>query len=352
MINSNNMKQFTPRLIAFEVTRSCYLNCSHCRAGATMQNYENELSFDEICKILDSIASVAKPIIILTGGEPMLREDIYDIAEYGTKLGLKMVMAPCGYLLNEDSVQKIKKSGITRISLSIDGADAGTHDKLRQKEGAFQKVVEAAKCANKFGLEFQVNTTVHNNNIDQLDEIYDLAINLGAKAFHPFLLVPVGRGENMRENEITPNQYEDVLNWIFEKKKENGDKGESKVLFHPTCAPMFNRIILQNNYDKELKRPLSKGCLGGKSFYFISHTGKMQICGFMEKEAGDLREDNYNFVKIWEQSELFNEIRNYKLYKGKCGKCKYILNCGGCRARAYSLKDDYLEEEPMCLYKT
>ena len=264
MIFSDYKNEFIPQIIAFEVTRSCYLNCSHCRAGASMEKNDNELSFEEICKIFDNISLLCKPIIILTGGEPMLREDIFEIASYGNKLGFKMVMAPCGYMINDDSVKKIKNAGITGISLSIDGANAETHDKLRKKEGAFKRVIEAAKCAKENGLDFQVNTTVHKNNINELNDIFELSVELGAKAFHPFLLVPVGRGKNMKENEITPEQYEEVLNWIYKKKKE------SKLFFHPTCAPMFNRIILQNNSEKQLKRPLSKGCLGGKNllFYF------------------------------------------------------------------------------------
>lgn len=339
-----NRSEYLPRLIAFEVTRSCYLNCSHCRAGASKEKFNNELSFKEVCKILESISALNKPIVILTGGEPMLREDIYDIAAYGSELGLKMVMAPCGYMLDIDSVDKIKKSGIKTISLSIDGANSDTHDKLRGKKGAFDRVMKAARCAKENGLDFQVNTTVHKNNISELSDIHELAVDLGAKAFHSFLLVPVGRGESMKEQEISPDQYEEVLNWIYKTKKE------SRMFFHPTCAPMFNRIILQNEKVSELKRPLSKGCLGGKSFYFISHTGKVQICGFMEEEAGDLRKNSYNFTEIWQESELFNKLRNYDLYKGKCGKCEYIYNCGGCRARAFSLRNDCLEAEPMCIY--
>jgi heme b synthase len=357
---------YTPRLIAWEVTRRCNLACKHCRAGAQDRPYESEYSTEEIGKVLDSVASFCKPIIILTGGEPMLRDDIFEIADYGTKLGLRMVMAPCGFLITPESVEKMKASGIRRISLSIDGASAESHDAFRQVRGAFDSVLLAARIARENGLEFQINTTIHKGNLDELPRILDLAVGLGAQAFHPFLLVPTGRARNLQGQEISPEDYERVLNWVYDMQ----DK--TPILFKPTCAPHYHRIARQRGGGKPAAghpggrptgRPgghpggppggldaLSKGCMGGQSFAFISHIGKVQICGFLETEAGDLREAGYDFKKIWDESELFRQVRDVDHYGGKCGYCEYRHVCGGCRARAFALSGDYLAEEPFCVY--
>ena len=343
---------YSPRLIALEVTRTCYMHCRHCRAGATNERYNDEFSSEEIFKVLDNIASFAEPIIILTGGEPMLRGDIYDIASYGTQHGLTMVMAPCGFLITNETIEKMKKAGIKRISLSLDGARRETHDNFRQVKGSFDGVLKAADLAGRGGLEFQINTTIHRQNMDELPKILELAVGLGAKAFHPFLLVPTGRAKNLVDQEISPEEYEQILNWIYEQRET------VPIHFKPTCAPHYYRVCIQRERERKetashsLHRfdRMSKGCMGGQSFAFISHTGKVYICGFLEKEAGDLRDEDYDFRKIWDSSPLFLNIRDIDHYGGKCGYCEYRQVCGGCRARAYALTGDCLAEEPFCVY--
>lgn len=345
--------KYIPRLIAWEVTRTCRLNCKHCRAGATNEFYKDEFHKDEIFKVLENIASFSKPIIILTGGEPMLREDIYEITSYGTQLGLKMVMAPCGMLITKEAIEKMKESGIRRISLSLDGANPRTHDDFRQKQGAFDEVIKAAELAKENGLEFQINTTVQKNNVNELPKILELAVHLGAKAFHPFLLVPTGRAKNLADQEISPKEYERILNWIYEQREK------IPIQFKPTCAPHYYRIFRQKekgrkgitSYSPHGFDSMSKGCMGGQFFAFISHLGKVQICGFLEVEAGDLRKENYNFKAIWDNSPLFLSIRNIDQYNGRCGYCEFRNICGGCRARAFAVSGNYLDEEPYCIYQ-
>ena len=361
-----------PRLIAWEVTRSCNLNCKHCRAAAHLGPYAGEFSTEECFRVLENIASFCKPIIILTGGEPMLRPDIFDIARHGTDLGLSMVMAPCGSLVTETTVKRMIESGIRRISLSIDGANAATHDAFRQVEGAFDNVINAARVARANALDFQINTTITRSNLQELESIFALAIELGAVAYHPFLLVPTGRGKDLAQEELSPQQYEDVLQWIWRKSQD------SPILLKPTCAPHYHRIARQNSPKSESSagvppatptqksketnshlagasapslHALSKGCMGGQSFAFISHVGKLQICGFLETECGDLRAQNYDFQKAWETSEVFRAIRDTDNYHGRCGYCEYRRICGGCRARAYAMSGDYLAEEPFCVYE-
>ena len=345
--------KYQPRLIAWEVTKKCPLNCMHCRASAADKEFSGEFTTEECFKVLDNVASFAKPIMILTGGEPMARADIFDIARYGTNLGLRMVMAPCGLLMNRENTLKMKESGIERISLSIDGADKETHDSFRQVPGAFESVVRAAKIAKECGLEFQINTTITKLNYKQIGEMLQFAIDLGAVSYHPFLLVPTGRGSDLAEYEIDPDEYENLLTWIYEKSMS------APIQMKPTCAPHYYRIIRQKEKQAGRKvtfethglSAMTKGCMGGQSFAFISNTGRAQICGFLEEEAGDIRKQKYNFKKIWDTSELYLKMRDLDNYNGRCGVCEYRRVCGGCRARAFATTGNYLDEEPYCVYQ-
>ncbi|MBT3199142.1 MAG: radical SAM protein [Phycisphaerales bacterium] len=332
-----------PHLIAWEVTRSCMLACKHCRAAARPEPYSGELSTQECFALLDNIASFAKPIIILTGGEPMLREDIYEIASHGTSLGLTMVMAPCGMLVDDEAVAKMKDAGIRCISISIDGATAESHDAFRVVPGAFDGAMKGIEAARRGGLDFQINTTVTQHNLVELNDIMKLTIDLGATIFNPFLLVPTGRGKDLADQELSPQQYEDALNWLADQQ------AAGTIPIRVTCAPHYQRIIRQKGLEPSARQV--KGCMGGQSFAFISHLGKVQICGFLENECGDVRAEGLNFAKIWENSPLFCEMRNLDSYHGRCGYCEYRTVCGGCRARAYALTDDYLGEEPFCTHQ-
>lgn len=348
-----HMKPNQLRLIAWEVTRSCNLNCRHCRAAAHDCRYEGELTTGECEKLLDNIASFAKPIIILTGGEPMMRDDIFHIASYGNSLGLRMVMAPCGTYLTPESCKKLLDSGIQRISLSIDGPTAETHDAFRRVDGAFAGVMKGVEAAKTAGLEFQINTTVTKLNVEELPAIFDLVIKLGAVSFHPFLLVPTGRGKDLEEYELAPEEYERVLNWIYDHRST------SSMTLKPTCAPHYYRILRQREQEAgRAVRPethgldaMSKGCLGGQGFAFISHVGQVQMCGFLDTPAGNIKENGLDFKSVWHDSEFFKKIRNLDGYGGRCGYCEYRKVCGGCRARAYAMSGDYLAEEPFCVYE-
>jgi heme b synthase len=344
-------KKYLPRLIAWETTRSCVLNCVHCRAAAKYGPYPGELTTEECLHFLDDVKSFSDPIIILTGGEPMMRPDIYDIAKHGTSIGLRMVMAPCGLLVTEELAQKMKDSGIMRVSLSIDGLTAEQHNNFRRVDGAFESVMKAIENFKKVGLEFQVNTTITKHNVKDLPKLLEMVIKLGAVAYHPFLLVPTGRGKELIDQEIPPDEYERTLKWFYDMR----DK--VPIQFKPTCAPHYYRIFRQGEKEKgKTVTPeshgldaMTKGCMGGQSFAFVSHVGKVQICGFLEEEAGDIKKEP--FSKIWNTSKLFMEMRDLDHYHGKCGICEYRRVCGGCRARAFAISGDYLAAEPFCTYE-
>jgi len=329
-------------MVAWELTRSCNLACSHCRASSNHGPYLNELTTKECFKVIDDIVAFSNPIVILTGGEPLLRKDLFEIIEYGRKKGLTLVMAPNGTLLNDENISKIISSGIKRISVSLDGPDADTHDNLRQVPGAFKQACSGIKKAKAAGLEFQINSTITKRNVAKLTQIMTLAKDLGAKAHHIFLLVPTGRAKEMVDDELTPQEYEKTLEFLAESKKT------SPIEIKITCAPHFNRILMQKHFEtaSTLK---GRGCMGGTGFCFISHIGDVQPCGYLDIQCGNVR--NLSLKEIWLNSEVFNNIRNWDKYIGKCGRCEFKQICGGCRARAYAKYNNYLGSEPYCTYE-
>ncbi len=339
------------RLVAWEVTRTCNLACIHCRAAALDRPYPNELSSQECFSVLDQIGEIGKPIIILTGGEPLLRPDIFEIAAYGNARGFRMTMAVNGTLLTRGKADRMVQAGIQRISISIDGATASSHDAFRQVQGAFQGALGGIDNAKAAGLDFQINTTITKQNLHELAAIQDLAVSLGAVAHHIFLLVPMGRGKDLDEQGISAEQYEDTLHWFYEQK----DKVPLQL--KATCAPHYYRILRQRakSEGKEVTMQsfgldaMTRGCLGGTGFVFLSHLGQVQPCGYLELDCGNVREKS--FKEIWENSEVFRNLRDFKKYEGKCGRCEYVRVCGGCRARAYESTGNYLAPEPLCLHE-
>jgi heme b synthase len=339
------------RLVAWEVTRNCNLSCIHCRAAATKGPYSNELDTDASFVLLDQISETGKPVVILTGGEPLLRPDIFEIARYGTQQGLRMVMAPNGTLITESVAREMAASGIQRISISLDGATRESHDRFRQVDGAFEGALRGIKRVKEAGVDFQINTTITQQNLDELAKIQELAVKLGAVAHHIFLLVPTGRGKYIVDQEISAQQYEQTLNWFYDQR----DKAPLQL--KATCAPHYYRILRERarkdgksvTFKTHGLDAVTRGCLGGIGFCFISHVGIVQPCGFLDVSCGDVTK--LPFGVIWKESEVFNTLRNYSNLKGKCGVCEYRKVCGGCRARAYEATGDYLAEEPLCLYQ-
>ena len=341
----------TLRLVAWETTRNCNLSCVHCRAAATRGPYSGELDTAAALRLLDQISEVGNPIIILTGGEPLLRNDIFDIAAYGTAKGLRMVMAPNGTLITPEIADQMAKTGIQRISVSLDGATAESHDRFRGVAGAFDGALQGIEHAKSAGIEFQINTTITKTNLDQIPKILELAESLGAVAHHIFLLVPTGRGKYIVDQEIDAREYEKTLNWFYDQRKK------TPLQLKATCAPHYYRILRQRaksdgqnvTFETHGLDAVTRGCLAGTGFCFISHQGIVQPCGFLDQNCGDVTKQT--FGEIWRNSETFKTLRNFKQLKGKCGACEFHRVCGGCRARAYEATGDFMAPEPLCLYQ-
>lgn len=343
--------EFAPKWIAWEITRRCNLRCVHCRSSSeTVVKEHPDFSTKEAFRILDDISSYVKPVVVLSGGEPLLRNDVFDIAKYGTDKGLRMCLATNGTLVTDKICGKIKDSGIRMVSLSLDGSTEKVHDDFRNEKGAFKGTLNAAKLFKKNGIEFIINSSFTKRNQEEMPKIYRLAKELGATAWYMFMIVPTGRGEEIMNELISKEDYEDILNWHYQMEKDEHD-----MLVRPTCAPHYYRIVLQQSKKEGVKferRSLkfstggSKGCLAGQLICLIDVDGNVLPCSYFPKPAGNIKRQT--FKDIWENSELFRELRDFKRYKGKCGVCEFVNVCGGCRARAYAVYGDYLEEEPFC----
>lgn len=349
------MIEFEPKWIAWEITRRCNLKCVHCRSSSEEEAKGHpDFSLDEAKRVLDDISSYANPVMVLSGGEPLLREDIFEIARYGTDKGMRMCIATNGTLVTDEICEKIKASGIRIASLSLDGSTAEIHDDFRNQVGAFDGTIRAMELFKKHGIEFIINSSFTSRNQEDIPNIYKLAKKMGATAWYMFMIVPTGRGEDIMQELITAEDYENLLEWHYDMEMDEED-----MLVRPTCAPHYYRIVLQKNKEKskdeKLKRRTlkfstggSKGCLAGQLICLIDVDGNVQPCSYFPKFAGNVRKQT--FKDIWENSELFKDMRDFKSYEGRCGACEYVNVCGGCRARAYAVHGNYMAEEPYCSF--
>ncbi len=345
---------FEPKWIAWEITRRCNLNCVHCRSSSALAvDNHPDFSLEEGKRMLDDIKSYADPVVVLSGGEPLLRPDVFDIAAYGTSLGLRMCLATNGTLVTEEICRNIKEAGIKMVSLSLDGSCAEIHDNFRNQPGAFDGTMNAIRLFNEHGIKFLVNSSFTKRNKAEAPKLYELVKKLGATAWYLFMIVPTGRGEEIMEELIPESEYEDILNWHYDMEKQEED-----MLVRPTCAPQYYRIVLQRSKEegeKFKRRTLnfstggSKGCLAGQLICLIDVDGHVLPCSYFPKSGGNIRKQS--FQDIWENSKLFLELRDFKGYKDNCGRCEYVNVCGGCRARSYAMTGDYLAEEPFCAYQ-
>ena len=341
------------RLVFWETTAGCNLECIHCRRlDVSKELAQDDMSTEESLKFIDELAESMRPILILSGGEPLYRPDIFTIAKYAVEKGLKVALATNGTLVDEGNAKNIKDAGIERVSISIDGVDAETHDNFRKIKGSFDSAIKGFKNLKNVGMSVQINCTIARHNVDQFEDIYKLALNLGADALHVFMLVPVGCGVEIAEDQmLEPGKYEDVLNSLYDMAKE------SKIHVKATCAPHYFRIMRERAKEEGVTispkthgmAAMTKGCLAGTAVCFVSHKGEVFPCGYLPVNAGNIRTENIN--DIWESSGIFSNLRNDSLLEGKCGACEYKKVCEGCRARAFYDTGNYMAEEPYCVYQ-
>jgi radical SAM protein with 4Fe4S-binding SPASM domain len=398
--------QHLPRLVFWEVTKGCNLRCVHCRATATELASPSDLPTAQALNIIDQIAAFANPILVLSGGEPLYRPDIFQLARYATDKGLRVALATNGTLVTKEVAQKIVDSGVKRVSISLDGANAETHDSFRGIPGAFDAAVYGFKNLKELGMPVQINMTIAKHNAAELPAVLEMVRGLGADALHTFLLVPVGCGVDIAESQmVAPEEYERILNWFYDQAA-TGD-----IELKATCAPHYFRVVRQRraeesraarlgaapataeaaaaigatemtmpgstgmafktNFEKFGKSGLrhdgvphphghpggdpnamnamTKGCLAGTGVCFLSFDGEVFPCGYLPAIAGDVKKQP--FSEIWNNSKVFADLRDTSKLEGKCGCCEFRNVCMGCRARAYAVDGNYMASEPFCVYQ-
>jgi heme b synthase len=353
-VSSQYMKnmQNKLRLVFWETTAGCNLECIHCRRiDVSTQLMKDDLTTKESFELVDAIVEAGNPILVLSGGEPLFRPDIFDIAKYAVKKGLTVALATNGTLVDEEMAKKIVDSGVSRVAISLDGADADTHDKFRKLKGSFDLAVKGFKNLLALGMGMQINCTIAKHNAHQFRDLYNLAVNLGAEAIHIFMLVPVGCGVEIAEDQMLPaDKYEELLNLFYDLSKE------AVIQTKATCSPHYFRIMRERAKEEGVKitpkthgmAAMTKGCLAGTGVCFVSHKGEVFPCGYLPVEAGHIKKQK--FVDIWKNSPVFEKLRQPDLLGGKCGECEYKKVCEGCRARAFYETGDYMAEEPYCIY--
>lgn len=389
-MSSEQLRPLTPvgapplRLVFWESTVGCNLECVHCRRlDVSKELSKLDLNTEQSLAFIRSLPETGRPILVFSGGEPLMRPDLFDLAQAATDINIPIALATNGTPITEQIARQIKDVGFKRVSISFDGPDAPTHDQFRGK-GAFDASIAGFKRLTSLGMSMQINTTVAKHNYKKLDETYRLALDLGADALHIFMLVPVGCGASLDESiMLKGDDYERALNWIYDRSLEG------KVHLKATCAPHYFRVMRQRAKEsgsampafahphKNMGHPaghpgghpgsnpgghpgsgggsnadmsaMTKGCLAGQAVCFVSHTGEVFPCGYLPVTSGNIK--STPFPKIWRDSNVFADLRDDTKLEGKCGICEYKKVCMGCRARAFAYEDhNYLAEEPNCNY--
>jgi radical SAM protein len=346
-----------PFTIAWEVTRACAYACVHCRADAQHQRDPHELSTQEAFALIDRLADFGNnPILIFTGGDPMMRRDLTDLIAYAAQKGLRCSLTPTATALpTKERLEQVRDAGIRRVALSLDAPRAEVHDEFRKVPGSWQRTIDILHRAQEVGLSVQVNTTVAKHNADILPEMIPFIREVGAVQWSVFFLVPTGRA--MIEQMISAEQHEKIFHWLYDLSQS------APFDIKGTAAPMYRRVAIERKkieagsapvtfqgagfqYADGLNRP-TKGVNDGNGFLFISHIGEIQPSGFLPITAGMLREND--IVDVYRNHPIFKDLRDYAKLKGPCGTCTYRDVCGGQRGRAYGVTGDYMASDPACV---
>lgn len=342
-----------PLVVAWELTRACPLACRHCRAQAQTARHPAELTTREGERLLEDVAEAFPgAVVILTGGEPLTRPDVLDLAAVGSGLGLQMALSvDVGRLLTPELCSTIRAAGVRRVSFSLHFPDAERCDEFTSTPGFYEGALGGLANLRAAGVPFQLHTTVMRANAALLPAMHELVGSLGASGWELFFLVPTGRGKGLADEELDPGEYERVLRWLYRLQRH------SPFPVKQICAPHFRRIEVQSAMTRGEKRPervsarltvLSRGCMSGNGFAFVSHVGDVCGCGFLPLAVGNVRDRP--FSELYSEAPLFLAFRDPARLGGDCGACEFRAVCGGCRARAYAATGDPLAEEPSCAY--
>ena len=362
-----------PHVISWNLTKACNLLCDHCYLladnvqpsdqedailpGSTLSqdtldfnqvqcgtgSAADELDTDTALKIIDEIAELnPNLILILTGGEPLLRKDLFDLSRHAAGKGMMVLLGTNACLIDDEMAKKLKDNGFSGIGISLDSVHPEIHDSIRGAKGSWEKAVEGMKACKRQGLEIQIQSTVFKKNYDEVPELVAFANDMGARVFNLFFLVCTGRGQDITD--ITSEQYEDALKQIYKLHSQY----EGTMLVSAKCAPHYRRIAYEMDPESALVKYYSGGCPAGTNYCRITPEGDVTPCPYMETSCGNLREKS--FAEIWNDSDILNELRTADI-KGRCGECEFESMCKGCRARALVTTGDQMEEDSWCDYE-
>lgn len=324
-------------LISWNTTKKCNLNCVHCYRESGMDvDTSKELTTDEGKKLIGEISKAGFRLLILSGGEPLLRNDIIDLVVAAREARIMPAMGTNGTLLTKELADELNSAGLKGIAISIDSLDEKYHDEFRGQQGAFSKAQEGIENALSAGLRVQINMTVTDKNQEEFGNVVSYYEKLGVHAIHPFFLVPTGRALSMEEDSLKETAYYSMIQRVLSLQSS------TTLELKPTCAPQFMPMAKEMG----LSQRFTRGCLAGTAYCCILPEGQVNICPYLPVGVGNIREKAFD--EIWESSPVFLELRDIKNYQGACGRCEHAGICGGCRARAYYYNGSYLAEEPWC----
>jgi radical SAM protein with 4Fe4S-binding SPASM domain len=335
------------QIIAINLTRRCNLACAHCYldAEALTKPSDQELTTDEVKNLLDEIAAnQEQSMVVLTGGEPLVRKDLEAISEHGAQLGLMIVIGSNAALLTERRVISLKKAGVMGIGISVDSLDAQSHDDFRGKLGSWQKTMDGIEHCRKHALDFQIHFSITDNNHDEIEDIVSFAQASGARVVNFFFIICTGRAESV--SNISSLNYDASLKKIIQCQQLHKD-----LIIRPRCAPQFKRVAWQMDPDSKLNRISGMdgdGCIAGRHYCRITPEGDVTACPYIEQSVGNIRDQT--FQTIWHTAPDFLALRNPDL-KGKCGRCEFQKLCGGCRARPLAAGKALMDEDDSCFYQ-
>ena len=333
-------------LLAINLTRRCNLACAHCYLDAeTLRDgAENELSTAEVRGVLDEITQRGAPtMVVLTGGEPLVRRDLEKIIAHGAARDLAMVVGTNGTLLTNRRVLALKEAGALGVGISVDSLDADHHDRFRGLPGAWKKTMTGVEACRRHALSFQIHFSITDANAHELPAMIEFCRATGARVLNVFFLVCTGRGESM--SDISPQRYEQVLRELVEVQARYTD-----LIIRARCAPHYKRVAHQLDPNSRLNRISGRdgdGCIAGSHYCRITPEGGVTACPYIEAEQGNIR--SRPFMDIWDNAPAFQRLRQPVL-QGKCGACEYRELCGGCRARPRALGRDLMDADPICTY--
>jgi len=336
---------YKPYAISWNITYRCNLRCNHCYldTNALSKQSAHELTTREGFRLIDQMAELNPSLLlILTGGEPLLRYDLYDLAHYASQKGMMVVLGTNGNLIDDNIARRLKESGVTGIGISLDSLVPGKHDTFRGIKGAWDDTLNGIEACRRQDIGFQIQTTVTNDNIDDIPEIIDFSYNLGAKVFNLFFLICTGKGQNMTD--ISPEQYDQTLHLLYKMQ----EKYKGKMMVNTKCAPHYRRIVYEHDPESPLIRTYSGGCPAGTHYCRVTPEGDVTPCPYMPNISGNVREKS--FVEIWKNNDDFRTLRDANL-NGRCGKCEFKYICKGCRARALATTNNQMDEDTWCNYE-